>query len=552
MLLRAWDGKDGTHRFTAKGTVWLMGVRIGGDLDCAGAALDGGGGAALTAQGAEITGDVFLRAWDGKNGTHRFAAKGTVWLGGARIGGNLDCAGADLDGGGAAALNAQGAEIKGSVLLRAWDGKDGTHRFTAKGRVWLFGTRIGGRLECHGADLGDLNARELRVDNDVRFQPRLSGWALFPRAQIGGSLDLEGLTLLDNDKRLLPALDLTDAAIARSLVVRGLTVAPDAPPDADAGTAATPKQPARKPRIVLAQAACGALDDAHGRGWSGDVTLDLDGFTYRHVADHAGASREVDGSARLSVLREWRPGQPLPKLPNPIVTEVDVLAARRAWLALQFPAGKPDRYTYRAQPYEQLISVLNAQGSSDQARALLRDKAGIEARFVRWPWRALYRASFGFLFGYGLSSRRALATFVAFVALGTALTIAARDHGLLVVDTQPSAGIVILDDAGQPVETGMPAFARGANVRANLPCVGEISPPVYAADLAIPLLDLQDGGRCTIRASTPADGPVLAAGFLTHPDVWRLGKAIYSGLGWIVTSLMVLTVAGVFRRAAER
>jgi len=153
VLLRAFDTAEAIHRFTAKGRVSLMGARIGGDLSCVGTALDGGGGDALNAQGAEIKGSVHLRAWDGKDGTHRFTAKGPVSLMGARIGGTLDCDGTELDGGGGVALNAQRAEVTGSVLLRAWDGKDGTHRFTAKGLVSLMGARIGGDLSCGGAAL---------------------------------------------------------------------------------------------------------------------------------------------------------------------------------------------------------------------------------------------------------------------------------------------------------------------------------------------------------------------------------------------------------------
>jgi hypothetical protein len=50
----------------------------------------------------------------------------------------------------------------------------------------------------------------------------------------------------------------------------------------------------------------------------------------------------------------------------------------------------------------------------------------------------------------------------------------------------------------------------------------------------------------------PRDSMGSVWGFLTHPTVWRWCKGLYSILGWIFTSLTVLTIAGVFKRLAER
>ncbi|CUW40411.1 protein of unknown function [Magnetospirillum sp. XM-1] len=66
--------------------------------------------------GLKVDNDLFLR---------RSTITGRVFLAGAKIGGNLECNGATLDGGEGNAMNADRLEVKGGVFLR-----DG---FSAKG-----------------------------------------------------------------------------------------------------------------------------------------------------------------------------------------------------------------------------------------------------------------------------------------------------------------------------------------------------------------------------------------------------------------------------------
>ncbi|WP_375698807.1 hypothetical protein [Pseudophaeobacter sp. TrK17] len=86
----------------------------------------------LSAQGAVIVGSVFLRKG--------FSAKGCVDLGGAKIGGQLNCTGGQIEVTEGDALNAQHAQIMGSVFLNKG--------FSAKGRVDLVGAKITGQLTC--------------------------------------------------------------------------------------------------------------------------------------------------------------------------------------------------------------------------------------------------------------------------------------------------------------------------------------------------------------------------------------------------------------------
>jgi hypothetical protein len=129
----------------AQGEVRLVGAEIGGNLSCDGgefqnpaAAEVPGSGMALIADGARVSGAVLLRGC---------SAAGEVRMSGAEIGASLECDGgtfqnptvANVSGSGTA-LIADGAKVAGAVLFR-----DG---FAAEGLVRLYGTQIGGHLEC--------------------------------------------------------------------------------------------------------------------------------------------------------------------------------------------------------------------------------------------------------------------------------------------------------------------------------------------------------------------------------------------------------------------
>jgi hypothetical protein len=174
---------DGELAFNAgcrvQGELNLARARIGRDLNCERMHLQGSTRFAhalpcrLVADGAQIGGDVILSGG--------VDATGALSFEGARIHGNLRAGGAhvsaELDAGGArgAALNLDRARIGGDVLLGAG--------FSAAGQVRLLRTRIGGDLDCRGADFDAIGD---------------AGWGdaaavLLDRAQIGGVLNLQQL-----------------------------------------------------------------------------------------------------------------------------------------------------------------------------------------------------------------------------------------------------------------------------------------------------------------------------------------------------------------------
>ena len=116
------------RKVTATGTVDVNGAKIGRQMDCEGARLDGAGGEALNAQGVETGAALFLRG---------VTATGTVAVNGAKIGGQMDCGGARLDGAGGEALNAQRLQVE-------------------QGLFWRDVTVTSGRVMLGSAQVGDL------------------------------------------------------------------------------------------------------------------------------------------------------------------------------------------------------------------------------------------------------------------------------------------------------------------------------------------------------------------------------------------------------------
>ena len=75
----------------------------------------------------------------------------------------------------------------------------------------------------------------------------------------------------------------------------------------------------------------------------------------------------------------------------------------------------------------------------------------------------------------------------------------------------------------------------GSAVRTSIPCGQAIDTWIYATDVFIPLLDLREEGICSIRSDAWA-----------RP--WRIAKAVYAALGWLVLSLTVITLSAPLRR----
>lgn len=249
-----------------------------------------------------------------------------------------------------------------------------------------------------------------------------------------------------------------------------------------------------------------------------------------------------------------------------------VLQTRKSWLMLQYardmyagttlggPRSRlPTLNEYNPQPYEELAKALYSQGDFASSNEVLIFRSDTESwlHFRTGMWkhkifavlRALTLWPFSKGFGYGLKPFRAIATTILMLFIGWCgvewantgsppfLGGLISDRPVMVVDAEPVAA-AIGNGEGQRVAVVMlpPVFLDqlgSADAMGEVACGSEIDPMLYAIDVFIPLLDLRQESQCRIS---------------NNAWLWNWAKAFYAGLGWIVTSITILTVSGVLRR----
>jgi hypothetical protein len=190
--------------FTAQGEVRLPGARIGGRLYFDGAKLSNPGGRALVASRLTVGQDMFCRKQGVPDQEEPFLAEGEVILTGAHVGGNLECTGAQLHNDSGPALYADSLQVDQAMLLNGGFTATGSGE---DGAVRLSGAHIGGSLTFDGAILRNdsgpgLRAFRLQVDADMYLTggftatgSRDRGAVRLTGARIGGSLDCSGAEL---------------------------------------------------------------------------------------------------------------------------------------------------------------------------------------------------------------------------------------------------------------------------------------------------------------------------------------------------------------------
>jgi hypothetical protein len=219
---------EGSHRTSAstsrRSAIWLCESQIGGRLLAVGTTIDGQGDRAIQADLIHTGGAVRL--------IHQFAARGEVRLIGARIDGSIDLAGAQLESGQGPAIDLEGATINGGVFLI--DDAAG-HRPHISGRFDLGSATISGRLLIRNATI---EVRSDAPKGSGYVMPSVVGTAvsaarlsvgaevmLAGRCQVTGRIDMSmgdmsSVSIGENCALRAPggtALDLTNAHI-RSLL----------------------------------------------------------------------------------------------------------------------------------------------------------------------------------------------------------------------------------------------------------------------------------------------------------------------------------------------
>jgi hypothetical protein len=172
-----------------------------------------------------------------------------------------------------------------------------------------------------------------------------------------------------------------------------------------------------------------------------------------------------------------------------------------------------------------------------------RDRLSVEREISGISFARPFLFLYALLFDSGMSPARAVATFLGCITIGTAAAYVA-DRGsslldiapVLVLETSTVNSVVV--QSGEQESVFVPGLLIGAAKTSaidELPCGKEIDPVLYALDAFVPALEIGQERKCTIT-SRPEGVP------------WRIGRAIYAVLGWIVTALTILTVSGVARR----
>jgi hypothetical protein len=335
--------------FSAKGAVRLLGAQVGGALYCGGGTFKNPGRDALFADGAKITGGVFLN--------EGFSAKGGVHFLGAEIGGQLSCRGGIFKNAGGAFF-ADRAKITGGVFLN--------EGFSAKGTVRLLGAQVGGVLSCRGGIFknrgGDaLSADGAKITGGVLLDQGFSakGAVRLLETQVGGQLSCRGGTFKNRRGHALSAEGMT---VMRVFIWQ-------------------PKE--RAEGVTNFQDAhVGHYIDAKST-WPTGRDLMLNGFAYDAINS-----------------------QPEDATP----------AERIAWI------GKNDRYS--PQPYQQLAAIYRRHGHDEAARqiAIARQRARRKEGALPWwskAWSRLLGATVGYGYRPWLAAFWVVGLWVAGVALFT-------------------------------------------------------------------------------------------------------------------------------------
>ena len=308
------------------GAICLGGAHIGGHLECTDARLHNDSGPALFADGLQVGQAMLLNGAFTATGAGQ---TGAIRLLSAHIGSQLSCKGASLRNDSGPALFADGLQVDRDMFL--------TGGFTAigggeDGAVRLSGAHIGGSLQCDGAILRNdsgpgLRAFRLQVDGDMYLTGEFTatgsrdrGAVRLTGARIGGSLDCSGATLRNDSG---PALLAYGIQVGQDIYLTRNFTATGAGERAVINLRTTRVGGAFdfKPKQLE------HTDDSHNR-------LKVDGLTYTGLPGPSSDPGPNSGECWRDLLRHGTPG-------------------------------------YTAQPYQQLAAGYRALGDDRRARQTL-------------------------------------------------------------------------------------------------------------------------------------------------------------------------------------
>jgi len=349
-------------------------------------------------------------------------------------------------------------------------------------------------------------------------------------------------------------------------------------------------------RIDLRGADAAILDDLDGEAWAYDfceapdacgvqkLGIDLENFTYDAIfqdvetiktnvqekTDASGENTESESDAAkngdgltggekdgyVKQLERDNAEEAVTKAIASRLTPAELADRRICWINRQLVGRRDgiekfDYEHYCAQPYRQLISVLDRAGEAEISKNVairwIETKHRVEQNEAPGRLTRIIRGighdvlNWGFRYGYGWF--RACLGMLALIMAGMVAAGALENRGLLIADL----------DSYQQRPGAAPADATS--------CKGVADFFVFSADLFIPLVDFQQRHRCRVAPVPPElraayrDGaaPAERVGlWVKDPRTYEVFKGVYVLIGWIWTALTGLTVTGLLRRAGLR
>jgi hypothetical protein len=531
-------------RLQVKGTVNLLALELGGNLECDGARFENAPDFAILAERLRVKGSVFLR-----NG---FSAIGGVHLLLAEIDGNLDCGHASMRCPLGRALSGDGAKIGGVLGLGP--------AFAAEGEVVFTAATIGVSVTCVGSfrapGTSALSLSSSTIADQVSLGPEFEsqGAVELIGTKIGGNVHVAHATLTNPggvafgaDAAQISSSVLLGPAVKATGVVRLLSAKLELNFTCDHSVLCCPGGYALALQGIRIK---GNL--SLGQGCAPEGAVDLSLADVGAVLSLAGADMQaasLDLSAAhagglLDMPASWPPagmlyleGFTYDRLLAPPFDG----AARLTWLRRQIgPAVQTD--SLRSQPYKQIAKVLREQGYDSAAVDVLiglqddrRRHGGLSraSRFGLWVLK--------FTTGYGYKPQRALWYIGGFVVAGYLIFGTAWQSGQIV----PTSSDAFKDLRDHKVSGGYEGFCA----------------LTYAVDVFVPIIDLGQRSKWhpisnslqAITAPAPQGG-ILCDGLpapLGGPPLWfvRTFRWLSIVSGWLFSSLLVAAVSGIVRKS---
>ena len=448
--------------------------------------LDGSLLPGLQAERLETRGGIYLRA---------ARIDGEVHLAQSRLGGNLECDGADIRTTSGYAIHAPSIELRNMLARGA----------TLRGGIDLSGASLSADFDCAGAAIEANGSFAVDLDevetkgNVVLRSARITGEVRLYAAVIGADLDCSGTTIANPDGG---ALDIGRTTIRGAFFLRRAATI--------TGT------------LVMTGAAIGTIHD-EAECWPRHGDLLLNRCRYGAFID-----APVDAESRLD------------------------------WLSRQTPERWGEDFW--PQPYEHLASVFREMGHGEDARSVLIVKERLQRRARRRRARnPLWRAVLGSVdavlavtLAYGRQPLLAFVWLVLFWGIGVGIFAHAENTGAIkpnvaVVLRSPEWTLCGLDASKQLQLFFATEPSRGLALpgQTQLDCYRarweassypEFNPWMYSLDTLLPVIEI--GQKAFWRPNPAKPGGHLAIAYFYFQSLvgWALSLLAVAGFSGLVKS----------------